>query len=56
MEYKLVDLDTGYIESPLVVIIEDPTSETVQEMVRIYQRIEARSKLVTNVDESYKQS
>jgi len=49
LAFQTKNHDTGKYEYPfLAIVIEDPNSEAVKDMVKLFQRIEANSSLVTN--------
>ncbi len=50
MEFDIRNPDTSEVHSPFALIIDNPDSEIVQDLVKLHQRIEATSQLVTDID------
>lgn len=55
--FRTKNPDTGSYEYPFIgLLIEDPDSEVVRSMVKLYHRIEAHSNLITAIDHAQFQS
>jgi hypothetical protein len=46
---EIRDPETGHIDSPSVIFIDDPSSEAIQIFLKLYDRIEAKSRLITHI-------
>lgn len=51
MEFELYGSQQGEFIAPFVLVMDDPNSDIVQSLVRLHERLEANSYLVTNLDE-----
>lgn len=52
MYIEIRNPETGQVDSPFVIIIDDPNSESIQTFLKIFQRVEAKSKLIIDVKAS----
>jgi hypothetical protein len=50
MEIEINDPYEEQVQAPFVLILEDPDSIALDELLRLHQRIEANSELVTNIE------
>lgn len=51
MEFELLDPSTGEYVAPFVMIVDDPNSEFMVSLVKLHERLEANSTLITHFDD-----
>lgn len=50
LEFDVSRSDPGQLFTPFVMMIEDPNSEAIQELLKLHQRIEANARLITSLN------